>query len=125
MPDPSGPSTQSVLLFDGDCGFCQACVDWILERSTEPWIVVTLGSAEGRDLLLAKKVPHDIESVVVVEGDRVLTKSDAVIALLAGCRFPWRMAGCGSVVPRRLRDALYDLVARHRHRLSPKGCRIE
>lgn len=73
-------------------------------------------------MLHAQGVPLDIESVVLVAPDSVLTKSDAVVAVLAGCRFPWSLGRYGSIVPKRLRDGAYDLVARHRHRLSSKGC---
>jgi len=99
-------------------------VEWARTRTRHPWRFAALGSEEGIALRLASKVPPGTDSVLVVCGDRVLTKSDAVMAILADCRLPWRLGRWGGVLPRPWRDALYDLVARHRHRLSSKGCSI-
>jgi predicted DCC family thiol-disulfide oxidoreductase YuxK len=112
------------VLYDADCGFCQACMDWTRRwaRSPRP-VFLPLDSPEGRAFFEARNVPSGIDSVIVLETDSVLTKSDAVFALLARCRLPWKLARFGRWIPRRMRDRLYDLVARHRHRFS-KRCRI-
>jgi predicted DCC family thiol-disulfide oxidoreductase YuxK len=118
-------SDPPVLLYDGDCGFCQACVDWAKRRTRGPWVAFPLESPEGRALFPAGIIPNEIDSVVVIMSDSVKTKSDAVVAVLSRCRFPWRLAKYGAFVPRGWRDAVYDLVARHRHRPFNKGCRID
>jgi predicted DCC family thiol-disulfide oxidoreductase YuxK len=50
--------------------------------------------------------------------DQLLTRSAAMLHILRRLGGPWRvLAALGSVVPRRLRDALYDFIARIRLRL--------
>ena len=53
--------------------------------------------------------------LVIVEG-RALVRSDAGFALLGHLKAPWRWLTLLRVVPRPLRDLLYNLVARHRYR---------
>lgn len=75
-------------------------------------------------MLEALNIPSGVDSVVVSTGGEVLTKSDAVFALLARCGFPWSLARWSGWIPRPLRDGIYDLVARNRDRFSKRGCRI-
>jgi predicted DCC family thiol-disulfide oxidoreductase YuxK len=49
--------------------------------------------------------------------EAVLTRSDAGLKIARYLRGPWRLAAIGHLVPRFLRDAVYDVIARHRHRL--------
>ena len=53
----------------------------------------------------------------VPRGERVLTRSDAALRLARYMGGPWRAAAIAYLVPAFIRDAMYDLVARHRHRL--------
>jgi predicted DCC family thiol-disulfide oxidoreductase YuxK len=113
------------ILYDADCGFCQACADWTTHLLRDPRpAFLPLDSPEGRSLLASRNVPSGIGSVVAIQTDSVLTKSDAAFALLARCRFPWNLGRFGRATPRRWRDGLYDLVARNRHRFSKRECRV-
>ena len=61
--------------------------------------------------------PTDPETLIVVEGDRALRDSDAILAIWSGLGWPWRALAAFRVVPRGLRDPLYRWIARHRYRL--------
>jgi predicted DCC family thiol-disulfide oxidoreductase YuxK len=65
-----------------------------------------------------------VEPPVAGSPERVLARSEAALRVAAYLGGLWRVALVGAVVPRPLRDALYDLVARHRHRLvaPPTAC---
>jgi len=53
-------------------------------------------------------------------------RSDAALAVVAGLGGAWRAAALLRVIPRRLRDAVYDWIARHRFRWFGRReeCRI-
>ena len=56
---------------------------------------------------------------------RVFTKSGAVLRVAIELGWPWRALAVFLVVPPPLRDAVYDLVARHRRRgLVGEACDI-
>jgi len=64
-----------------------------------------------------------VDSMVWVEpdeaanGSRVLVRSDAALRVARYLGGWWRLALIARVLPRPIRDAFYNLIARHRHRL--------
>jgi predicted DCC family thiol-disulfide oxidoreductase YuxK len=109
-----------LLLFDGECVLCCAHVDFVLRR--DPAARVRLGtiqSVAGVALRQAHGLPTEgFASIVVIDGARVLERSDAVIRVLRELTPPWPAIGrLFGLVPRKLRDAGYDLVARWRYRI--------
>ena len=61
--------------------------------------------------------PDDPDTIIVVDGDRVLRDSDAVLAIYAGLGWPWRAAAVFRLVPLALRNPVYRWVARNRYRI--------
>ena len=76
-----------------------------------------LESAAARRLLAGVALPGPLpDSVALIERGRVYTRSDAVLRIARRLRFPWPLLSACIVLPRPLRDRLYDLVARRRYR---------
>ncbi len=109
----SGP----ILLFDGVCNLCHASVRWVIARDRDArFRFASLQSDTGRDLLARHGLPTDaLDSVVLVDGDAHWTRSDAAIETARRLGGAWRLAGLGKLVPRALRDAGYDWLARNRY----------
>ena len=103
-----------VILFDGVCNLCQASVTWVIARDrAEVFRFASLQSAAARELLRGVTVP---DSVVLVDEAGVHTRSAAALRIARRLGFPWAMLGwVGAVLPRFLRDAVYDWVARNRY----------
>ena len=116
---PGSPSAP-VVLFDGVCPLCQAAVRWIARHDTEGrFRFAPLDSAVGRALLAqagARSTRAEPETVVLVEDRRAWERSDAILRVAADLGAPWRWLVPLRLVPRALRDAVYGLVARRRHR---------
>jgi predicted DCC family thiol-disulfide oxidoreductase YuxK len=114
----------ALLLYDGTCGFCCASVQFVLahERSRTLRFAALQGSAGSE---VVRRHPHlnSVDSVVWYERETashpetVLVKSDAVLRIARYLGGGWRLFGVMSLVPRAIRDSVYDLVARNRHRL--------
>ncbi len=60
--------------------------------------------------------PADPETMIVVDGAKVLRDSDAVLAIHAGLGWPWKVFTVFRLIPRPLRDPVYRWVARNRYR---------
>ncbi|WP_306600976.1 thiol-disulfide oxidoreductase DCC family protein [Geothrix sp. 21YS21S-2] len=103
-----------LLFYDGGCGLCHGLVRFLARRSGTCRFA-PLGGATFRERFPEADPPA---SVVVVHGDRVLLRSEAVLHLLLGLGGGWTLlARLGGRVPRGLRDGAYDVVARARNRL--------
>jgi predicted DCC family thiol-disulfide oxidoreductase YuxK len=76
-----------------------------------------LQSELGRRLLRQAGLPEDtLDTVVLLQDGRAYLRSDAMLRAMKRLRAPWPLASLALVVPRFLRDAVYDFVARHRYR---------
>ena len=115
---PSGP----VLLYDGTCGLCSRLVQFVLR--VDPEGTLCFGSLqEGYARALWSRHPElrEVDSVAWVEssptaGERVFIRSEAGLRLVRYLGYPWRLLALAHVIPRSVRDRLYDYVARRRHR---------
>lgn len=118
----------ALLLYDGTCGFCASSVQWVLRhegRSPRSLRFASLQSDAGQRVRAAHPELETVDSVIWYEparegmrDDLVLVRSRAVLRVLRYLGGGWRvLAGIGAIVPRAIRDLIYDFVARHRHRI--------
>lgn len=108
-----------IVVFDGDCGLCNGFVAWLIRHDPhERFLIAGSAGDPGRAALAAMGLPVEVaDSTLVVataQGPRL--RSDAVAAVAAELRWPWRGAVSIRAVPRALRDRIYDAVARRRPR---------
>ncbi len=119
---------QPVMLFDGVCNFCNRGVDFFLGRDPHGRIrFAAMQSEPGRALLQRHGLPDsEYETFVVLDGDKVLGKSDSFLHLIGYLPWPWPLVRVFAVIPRPFRDWAYDLVARNRYKLMGKRteCRM-
>lgn len=123
------PFSGPVLLYDGTCGFCAGSVQFVLKHDRRRTLrFAALDSAYGREILERHPEIAGIDSVLWVEPPDAPDSSEVVfvrsLAALEVARYlggVWRAAALARVIPGPLRDAVYRVVARHRHRLSRGG----
>ena len=122
MPDERAAP---VLLYDGTCGFCAESVQLVLRNDrTGALRFAALDSAYGRDVMARHPEIRNIDSVLYVAPgtddtpERVFSHSTAALRVADYLGGWWRLFSLTRVIPRPIRDAVYRLVARHRHRLS-------
>jgi predicted DCC family thiol-disulfide oxidoreductase YuxK len=122
------PTDKSILIFDGVCNLCNGSVNFVLRRDKAGRFAFASNQSEaGRTLLGRFGVdPDQVESVYLVEGDRIWSKSSATIAIAKRMPWPWRIGVVGAVIPRLVRDTIYDWIARNRYRWFGKSeaCRL-
>lgn len=107
-----------MLLFDGVCHVCQYSVQFVLRHERASLILfAALQSDTGRALLRDLQLPEDfLGSLVFFEDGRVFTRSEAALRVAAHLHAPWSWLQVLRILPRALRDPVYDFVARHRYR---------
>ena len=110
-----------ILLYDATCGFCAARLQFVLRHERRHILTFApLDGAIGREVRATWPDVAAADTMILLDGTpgRPQLRSDAALSVAAMMGGPWRLASIARLVPRRLRDALYDLVARHRHRLA-------
>ena len=113
------PAERPIVVFDSLCVLCSAHARFIVEHDRAGrFRLAAMQSEIGAGLYRRFGVdPGAPDSLLLVEGNRALRDSDAVLAIWRGLGGPWRLAALGRLVPRFLRDGLYHWVARHRYGL--------
>lgn len=105
-----------VVLFDGVCNFCAWSVRFIHAHDDGALRFAPLQSAVGADLLAQHGMDPDyFDSLVYIGADGVSTKSDGALHIARHLEFPYRLAWHLRFVPRIVRDAGYDFLARVRY----------
>ena len=112
----------SIILFDAECVLCSANAQFVLKHDRGGrFRLASMQSDAGAAIYRAHGMdPAHPSTILVIEGDRVRSDSDAVLSIYEGLGWPWRLAGAARIVPRSLRDPVYHWVARHRYRLFGK-----
>ncbi len=118
---------ERVIVFDGICNWCNAWVSFTMTRDGGRFHFATLQSDKGQELLKLLGLPaQDFETFLLLERGQVFTKSTAALKIVRQFSGGWPLLSMFVLVPRPLRDILYDYVARHRYRLMGKSptCRV-
>ena len=107
-----------VVLFDGVCNLCNGAVTWLLERDKRHVLRFgALQSEAAQRMLEAFGARDDLpDSIVLIDAAGVHTRSDAALRIASYLGLPWSLLSVGRVLPRALRNAIYDWIARHRYR---------
>ncbi len=115
---------RALLLYDGVCALCNGIVQFLMKHDRlDKFRYAPLQSGLGREVL-ARFDSHNLPDGVMLLTDaltpreHLYQRSDAVAACLQQLSAPWRVVGrVLSLVPRRLREWGYGVVARFRYRL--------
>jgi predicted DCC family thiol-disulfide oxidoreductase YuxK len=110
-----------VILYDGVCVFCSRWVRFVATRDVDRRFRFTaIQSGYGTRLAQAFGIsPDDPDTNAVIHGDVAYFKSDAALTVL-GALPRWGCVRALRLVPKALRDAVYNLVARNRYRIFGK-----
>ncbi|MEZ4635701.1 MAG: DCC1-like thiol-disulfide oxidoreductase family protein [Caldilineaceae bacterium] len=102
-----------ILLFDGVCNLCNGTVKFIIARDAAgKFAFASLQSEVGTALLRAHNLrTDDFDSVVLVENGRIYDRSTAALRVAKGLGGVWALFYVLIVVPKPIRDAVYDFIA--------------
>ena len=119
---------EKVIVFDGVCNFCNAFVNFVLERDSRGLFKFgTLQSQPAQDILTKLHLStQDYETFLLLEHGKVFTKSTAALKIFRSLPGAWRWLYAFIIIPRPLRDMVYSFIARHRYQWMGKSdtCRV-
>jgi predicted DCC family thiol-disulfide oxidoreductase YuxK len=111
----------NIIVFDGVCNFCNRIVQIIIRHDPSAQIHFAAQQSEaGKKLLSDYKVSTSATSVIFIKDGLVHEQSDAVIEI-AKLLTAWpSLFRYTIIVPRFIRNYIYQLVAANRYRLFGK-----
>lgn len=117
-PTPTfiGMAAQPILLFDGVCNLCNGAVNLIIKHDPKAvFRFASLQSTAAQQLLLQYGDLKKFDSVLLLENGQLFQKSTAVLNVLRHLRWYWQWTQVFWLVPKFIRDAVYDLIAKNRY----------
>lgn len=106
----------AIVLFDGDCNFCDASVQFILNRdATGNFHFASLQGEAGQALRKRHRINDSVDSIVLIRDGVPYIKSDAAVHIAEGLDGKWRWLRFVRFAPKPIRDFGYDVIAKHRY----------
>lgn len=123
-----------LVVFDGECGFCNGAIRWLLKRdhgdrlrfapSSDPAVAEILASHGYAPAANLQKPEDATDTVLVLREvgtpvEDLLVRSNAILACLRALPQPWRLwASLLRLFPRPIRESAYRFVAANRYRVA-------
>ena len=119
---------ERVIVFDGVCNWCNAWINFVIDHDPQgKFKLGMLQSEQAKQILQELQLStEDFTTFLLLERTRVFTKSTAALRIVRHLSGLWPLLYLCIVVPRPLRDAAYNFVARHRYKWMGKAdaCRV-
>lgn len=117
-----------IILFDGVCNLCNSAVDLIVRNDKKGHFKIgPLQNARSRKILEQYDISSEyLNSIILIRGDRVFYKSRAGLEITRHLIGLWPLLYVLIIIPRFVRDPIYDWIARNRYRWFGKKetCRL-
>jgi len=117
-----------IVLFDGVCNLCNNSVNLIISFDKKSkFKFASLQSAIGKDLANQYDIDASLlEGLIFITPQKAYTKSSAALQIARRLDGLWFLLFPLYMIPKPIRDIVYDYVARNRYRWFGKSetCRI-
>jgi len=112
----------NLILFDGQCKLCNYSVLFIIKRDKKAiFKFASLQSEVGRVILNQFGIdPMKVDSIVYIKENNYFLRSSAILNILKDLGGKWRLFFALIIIPRFIRDAIYNIIANSRYRLFGK-----
>jgi predicted DCC family thiol-disulfide oxidoreductase YuxK len=105
-----------IIIYDGNCGLCSFLIKLFGNHQNEHTLKLYPYESDAAQNILTKTNIRSqmLDTVICILGDRVSFKSDAVITILKFTNKYAFLLFLLQIIPKRLRDKIYDWVAENR-----------
>ena len=115
------------IFYDGDCGFCNFWVQWVLKNDKkDQFLFSALQSEFGQNFLKERNLKtNDLNTIYLWKPESFYsTKSDAILTITNALGGVYYIANLAEILPKSIRDFGYDVIAKNRKKLKPQACAI-
>lgn len=109
---------QKIILFDGVCNLCEQSVQFVLRRDRKGiFKFASLQSTIGQQLLQHYGLnTTELSSFVLIDNGKAWTKSSGALRVAKYLSGGWKLLYVFNLLPRLLRDPVYNFIAANRYR---------
>ena len=105
---------QRIIFYDGECGLCQRSIAFLARADLDHKL--KFAPLNGETYFHSFQVPAALDTVVYSRNQKIYFKSDAIIEALIDVGYRWSI--CLKIIPRFLRNIVYDFIASQRKKVS-------
>lgn len=108
---------EGIILFDGECNLCNQSVQFIIKRDPVGHFRFTsLQSSTAKKLLRQHNLQADLNSFVLLEGNKCYDRSSAALRVCKHIKGGWKLLYLLILIPKPLRDFVYKIIAKNRYK---------
>ncbi len=117
---------ENIVFFDGICVLCNASIDFLIKIDKRNSLKYASLQGKTAQKLLSHYGIKNMESIVFISNQILHKKSDAVLQILGEIGGFWKVFLVLKIIPRKLRDRIYDIIAKKRYSWfgKKKTCRM-
>jgi predicted DCC family thiol-disulfide oxidoreductase YuxK len=129
MNTPITSESANIVFYDGVCGLCDRTVQFLLKHDTAQRL--KFAPLQGETAKQRTDLPGDLKSIAFVTNhgtsqEQLYFRSEAALQILKQIGGFWRVVSWLRIIPRLLRDSIYNAIAKRRYRWFGKFdvCRV-
>jgi predicted DCC family thiol-disulfide oxidoreductase YuxK len=110
--------SQPIILFDGVCNFCDSAVNFVIKRDKKSVLKFAPLQSEFAKRILVNHhlADEELQTFLLLENNQVYKKSTAVLKACKYLKGLWPLLYGLIVVPKFIRDGIYNWVAKNRYK---------
>jgi len=114
---------KKIVIFDGVCGLCNKSIDLLIILDKHQ--LFKYSSLQG-EFVKTLNIKENIDSIIFYEEGKLYYKSIAILRILNRLGGIWKVSSVFYLIPRYLRDIIYDVIVKHRYKIFGKmgNCRL-
>lgn len=109
-------SDNAIVLFDGVCNFCNSSINFIIKWDKKGYFKFAPLQSEIAKKWVGDKTKPMPESVILIENGKTFDRSSAALLIAKKLDGLWPVLFVFIVLPKPLRDAVYNLIGRNRYK---------
>ena len=117
----------TIVFYDGICGFCDSFVQFILDNKPKKGLkFVSFQSEMGKKIIKENNLEIDYKSIIVIKDGKVFQKSKAIFLIFNHVDSGLKYLHFFTYIPSMFSDFFYNLISKHRYKIKGKitTCRL-
>ncbi|MDQ0350398.1 putative DCC family thiol-disulfide oxidoreductase YuxK [Alkalibacillus filiformis] len=106
-----------VILFDGVCNLCNGVVQLLIKHDSQDHFRFAALQSDFGERVTSQIDQHDLDSIIVITNGKMYTKSSGALQIVKKMDGAWKYLYVLRIIPKPIRDQLYDFLARNRHKI--------